>query len=188
MTRKESLEVRPTSYNYRYMCEYLPMRYNASYEQRENRQKVFNFKDGRASSEVLDQFISTIKSMIGYGSASDYCICFIPASEHYKNVRRYSALAARIKKEIGCSCSIDFISCPDHESGHIAGKSANPAANYSVDSYAVKGKRIILIDDVITRGRTFVQTAGLLIDNGAREVQGLFLAKTVNPDWNSNAA
>jgi predicted amidophosphoribosyltransferase len=51
-----------------------------------------------------------------------------------------------------------------------------------------RGKKVILVDDVITRGRTFVQTADKLIANGASSVEGMFVAKTVNPDWNSMVA
>lgn len=48
----------------------------------------------------------------------------------------------------------------------------------------IQGKKVILIDDVITRGRTFSDTAIKMINKGASSVVGLFVAKTVNPDWN----
>jgi predicted amidophosphoribosyltransferase len=50
------------------------------------------------------------------------------------------------------------------------------------------GKKVILIDDVITRGRTFTQTASKILANGASSVTGMFVAKTVNPDWNNMVA
>ena len=50
------------------------------------------------------------------------------------------------------------------------------------------GKKVILIDDVITRGRTFTQTASKILANGASCVIGMFVAKTVNPDWNNMVA
>lgn len=183
-----SINSRQKSFSYHYMSEYLPVRYEASYEQRMARKTVYDFKDGRASTSLLSMFIREIRNMIGYNNASDYCICFIPASEHYKTIRRYNNLANRIRTEIGCSCNVDTITCPDHESGHIVGKSSNPTAGYQISSNDVSGKKVILIDDVITRGTTFYQTAELLMGARARDVQGLFLAKTVNPDWNSRVA
>ena len=45
------------------------------------------------------------------------------------------------------------------------------------------GKKVILIDDIITRGTTFNKTADKLESMGAVCVTGLFLAKTINPDY-----
>ena len=52
----------------------------------------------------------------------------------------------------------------------------------------IKGKNIVLIDDIITRGVTFNQVAAKLISLGALSVFGLFLAKTINPDYHPGAA
>ena len=73
-------------------------------------------------------------------------------------------------------------------SGHLGGKKTNPADNFSINSSEVSNMNIILIDDVITRGMTFVRTADKLVANGAKQVVGLFLAKTINPDWVSCSA
>lgn len=54
--------------------------------------------------------------------------------------------------------------------------------------FLFRGKKVILVDDVITRGRTFVQIANKLISNGASSVEGLFVAKTINPNWNTMVA
>ncbi len=76
----------------------------------------------------------------------------------------------------------------DQESGHITGKKTNPAENFNIKTSDVAGKNIILIDDVITRGMTYVHTTNKLINNGANMVKGLFLAKTINPDWVRHSA
>ena len=44
------------------------------------------------------------------------------------------------------------------------------------------GKKVILIDDVMTRGRTLEGT-GLPKELGASEVVGLVAGITINPDW-----
>ena len=70
----------------------------------------------------------------------------------------------------------------------ITGKKTNPAENFNIKTSDVAGKNIILIDDVITRGMTYMHTTNKLINNGANMVKGLFLAKTINPDWVRHSA
>ena len=86
-------------------------------------------------------------------------------------------------------CSISTIQ-PIHDevSGFVGGKKRNPAENFRIDKNDVTNQNIILIDDVITRGTTFVRTADKLVENGANQVIGFFLAKTINPDWISRTA
>lgn len=109
---------------------------------------------------------------------------FIPASTHIKTIIRYKNLAAFIKKETGIACDIETIMPKaDHEVGHIAGKKGNLVEDFVFKREDIAGTNIILIDDIITRGTTFMQTANRLIELGATQVTGLFLAKTINPDW-----
>ena len=173
-----------STYNYGYCMEYLPVRYSANEEQRKNRKEIYNFKDGICSSRIKDFIIREVKSRVGY-YASNWCVCFIPASTDYKTSKRYNELAEAIRREVGCACISDIISnkC-DRESGHLSGKKSNPSEDFVFDS-SIRGKNIILIDDIITRGRTFVTTANKLENLGANSVVGLFVAKTINPDWNS---
>ena len=58
-------------------------------------------------------------------------------------------------------------------------KSSNTISNLNI-SYSVYGKRIILFDDITTRGTSFIQLANQLKANGALEVYGFFLGKTVS--------
>lgn len=98
-------------------------------------------------------------------------------------------LATFIEKETGIACDYHTIlPIQDQESGHITGKKTNPAENFNIKTSDVAGKNIILIDDVITRGMTYVHTTNKLINNGANMVKGLFLAKTINPDWVRHSA
>ena len=71
----------------------------------------------------------------------------------------------------------------DTEAGHISGKSGNPIEAFGFNTEKIGGKNIILIDDIITRGTTFNQVANKLNSLGALSVTGLFLARTINPDY-----
>lgn len=178
-----------SSYSYTYLKEYLPVRYSATVEQKSNRQIVYDFKDGYCSLSLKKAILERIGDIRQCFNGSCWRICFIPASTHSKTVVRYKSLAEFLQRETGIPCSISTIeTIHDEVSGHLGGKKTNPADNFSINSSEVSNMNIILIDDVITRGTTFVRTADKLVANGAKQVVGLFLAKTINPDWVSCSA
>lgn len=175
-------------YRYYYTMEYLPTRYAASESEWDNRHAVWNFKDGVCSSSILNNLVEIINN-IASGRKSDYIICFIPASTSSKTTNRFTTVARRLTERTGIQATLSAITkTSDSEAGHIAGKSSNPTADFRFNPSLFRGKKVILVDDVITRGRTFVLTADKLIANGASSVEGMFVAKTVNPDWNSMVA
>lgn len=175
-------------YRYYYTMEYLPTRYEAGEREWNNRHAVWNFKDGICSNNILDDMVSIVNEVVK-GSKSEYVICFIPASTSSKTTTRYASVARRLMERTGVRTTLSAIKkASDSESGHVAGKSSNPTADFYFDPSFFRGKKVILVDDVITRGRTFVHTADKMMANGALSVVGMFVAKTVNPDWNSMVA
>lgn len=175
-------------YRYHYTMEYLPTRYEANSREWDNRHAVWNFKDGACSSSILNDLVETINSIVN-GRECEYVICFIPASTKSKTINRFARIASRLTERTGVMATLSGIyKTSDSESGHISGKSSNPTVDFCFDTSVFRGKKVILVDDVITRGRTFVQTANKLMANGAASVEGLFVAKTVNPDWNTMVA
>lgn len=61
------------------------------------------------------------------------------------------------------------------------GKTENVKGAFKVTS-SIKGKRILLIDDIQDSGNTIREIAGTLLNNGAEEVSALVIAKTVGDD------
>lgn len=47
-------------YNYQYLKDYLPVRYQANAQQLADRQTCYNFKDGYLNDEVKSGFLNTI--------------------------------------------------------------------------------------------------------------------------------
>jgi len=177
------------AFDYYYTMEYLPTRYEADQYEWANRRAVWNFKDGNCSSTILVMLKRHVSRIIGSNSKDDYVICFIPASTKAKTLNRFGEVADELESRTGVKATLNAITKPiDTAAGHVAGKSSDPTAGFCFDSDFFRGKKVILIDDVITRGRTFNDTASKLMSHGAKSVVGLFVAKTVNPDWNSSVA
>lgn len=163
-----------------YLMDYLPARYAASAEQFKNRHEIFSFKDGRCSQRILRGLVIGVNRI----KTSNTVVCFVPSSSHIKTIRRYKDLSLRLSHLTKIPCSYEAISKPvDSESGYLAGKSDNPAASFVFDGSFFVGKNVILIDDVMTRGRTLESTANELKQFGAVSITGLVVGRTINPDW-----
>ena len=169
------------NFTYYYTLNYLPTRYEASSSEWNARRAVWNFKDGYCSEEVFMNLKKTVDRIVGSDSKDDYVICFIPASSRDKTQRRFATVAMRLETKTGISATLEAITKPvDTASGHIYGKTSNPTSGFSFNDEYFSNKRVILIDDVITRGTTFHDTAIKLMHRGAKSVVGLFVAKTVS--------
>lgn len=168
--------------NYHYLKDYLPVRYQANAQQLADRQTCYNFKDGNINDEVKSGFLNKIQEITN-GEKTGWAICFIPASTKSKTQTRYKKLAEAIQAS-GYMVAIDAIyNEHDHEAGHLTGKTGNPIEGFGFNTSGIAGKKIIVIDDIITRGKTFQMVAEKLLSMGATTVTGLFLAKTINPDY-----
>ena len=168
--------------NYQFLKEYLPVRYQANAQQLADRQTCYNFKDGYLNDEVKSGFLNKIQEITN-GEKTGWAICFIPASTKSKTQTRYKKLAEAIQAS-GYKVAIDAIyNEHDHEAGHLTGKTGNPIEGFGFNTSGIAGKKIIVIDDIITRGKTFQMVAEKLMAMGATTVTGLFLAKTINPDY-----
>ena len=168
--------------NYHYLKDYLPVRYQANAQQLADRQTCYNFKDGNINDEVKSGFLNKIQEITN-GEKTGWAICFIPASTKSKTQIRYKKLAEAILAS-SYKVAIDAIyNEHDHEAGHLTGKTGNPIEGFGFNTSGIAGKKIIVIDDIITRGKTFQMVAEKLMAMGATTVTGLFLAKTINPDY-----
>lgn len=169
-------------YSYSYLLEYIPVRFTGlSTKQLKDRMDVYNFKDGSTPPAIKSGLLTKIRNIIS-GNPLQWVVCFIPASTRARTYNRFSSLALHFSREAGCDVYIDaIVNTVDTPSGYISGKRTDPTQYLQVKEEYIRGKKVILIDDVITRGRTFDDTADKLLQRGATYVEGLFVAKTIHP-------
>ena len=165
------------------VLEYIPKKYvGLSSKQQQDRQAVYSFKEGNCPAYAKEQLLDKIEGIIS-SNPSAWVVCFIPASTKSKHLRRYSSLSAYLNNHLACPVYIDGIDVAyDRESGHMTGKTGNPTENMEFNSNRFAGKKVILVDDVRTRGVTFDRTADKLELLGAVSVYGVFLAQTIHPN------
>lgn len=165
-----------------HLMNYLPVRYQATEAQQEERNICYKFKEGFVSDEVLQLFLEKIQYIIE-SDIDSWIICFIPASTQWKTEQRFKHIASAIKDR-GYNVDIAAIyNKEDRLPEHISGKTNNPIEKFGIDQQKIFNKKVLLIDDIITRGVTFSCLGQTLEHLGAISIVGLFLAQTINPNF-----
>lgn len=160
------------------LMEYLPLRYPPTLEEEKNRRIVSNFKRGRCSPELKNQFTDAIKQL-KEERKEKLRVCFIPAITADKTALRYSQLATAIETETGIPSDCHTI-LPKRATELMATGKTDPAEDFLFNKEQIEGKDIILIGDIITTGTNFTKTSLKLTELGTKSVIGLFLAKTIH--------
>lgn len=161
------------------LMEYLPLRYPPTLEEEKNRRIVSNFKRGRCSPELKNQFTDAIKQLKEERKDVKLRVCFMPAITADKTALRYSQLATAIETETGIPSDYHTI-LPKRATELMATGKTDPAEDFLFNKEQIEGKDIILIGDIITTGANFTKTSLKLTELGAKSVIGLFLAKTIH--------
>lgn len=160
------------------LMEYLPLRYPPTLEEEKNRRIVSNFKRGRCSPELKNQFTDAIKQLKEERKDVKLRVCFIPAITADKTALRYSQLATAIESGTGIPSDYHTI-LPKRATELMATGKTDPAEDFLFNKEQIEGKGTILIGDIITTGTNFTKTSLKLTELGAKSVIGLFLAKTI---------
>ena len=126
----------------------------------------------------MAQFLSDfINGNFRRDKIASWVLCAIPASTIQKHRLRYSALLKTVSEETGIRNGIDFIRPKYDRKDSRQQKEANTTRNLEFDRQQIHGNWIILIDDVTTRGTSFVQCSNKLYACGAKYVYGFLWGK-----------
>lgn len=140
---------------------------------------VFGFKDGLNIQKYVDIFYKAVIEKKLIVVKHETVLIPIPASTQIKTRNRFNAFCDSLSRKLGVSNGYGAISTTDHTAFHN-GADRNILPHLSFDVQKIRGKRILLLDDVITSGRTFQAISDKLYSLGAKSVQGIFLAHTTS--------
>jgi ATP-dependent DNA helicase RecQ len=171
---------------------YYPKRFTTAPPSIENeRQLLYDFKEGKPTkmcsiiSECLISEFANTKWL-----NKETLICFIPASTKNASILRLKNFSECVVTETNISNGYDVICrIKDREKLNKIGRNYDRNIGLIYDKKRVIGKNIILFDDVITKGCSFLSVANELIKLGASDVIGVFIAQTYHkvkfgkPSW-----
>ncbi len=179
-------EILPTEkhkgeFTYYYYFAYYPTRYEVTEEYKQRRKIVWAFKDGHNSIIIADDFAKDLNYFKLSKPISKWWLCVIPASTKEKTELRFKAFCERLCSRTSLNNGYELImSKSDRLAKHRQGEEGRNAIDIleSIEFGNVRGRNILLFDDLYTTGKSFLHVARRLKALGAEEVKGLFLGKT----------
>ena len=180
-TKGKKLELRYKMLKYA-LFDYIPKRKmrRATFEQQDTTRKVLDFKAGKsyATSWAARQMARAIR----HNDLSDTIIVCIPASCKRTNDRRYKQFMRELCELTGAINGFDLVQPMgkrrkahiDHV--HEIADGASECIHFNDN--ALRGKKVLVVDDIVTTGKTANTFIDMLQSAGADVRGALFLSKT----------
>jgi hypothetical protein len=172
-----------------YILDYYPITvdFEANESEWNGRWIVWNFKNNpekitweaheRALSTVVPRFKELLVKSFGENYLKSMTLVCIPASTKALNESRYKDFSERLCKETGMENGYPYTYITHERTAkHEGGEDEN--VNYSFKDVYFKGKRVILLDDIITKGNSMRIAKTKLDRIGAIVICGLAVGKT----------
>ena len=164
---------------------YIPKAYRelATEEERSFSEWVINFKDGQKAQlkEGAQMVIGTLRQWYG-DKAKDLVVVPVPCSSMAQYRFRFSYFCVVVSNTLGQANPMQHVTIL----GKRTAAHRNPAHtiaqddNYEVqvDGDFFQGKKVVIVDDIVSSGRTADNFAKQLEEAGAEVKGGIFFAKT----------
>lgn len=159
---------------------YLPTRYQATTVEQSIRNLVYAFKDGVNTGQVVDAIAVVILRSFSAQEIAETLLVVVPASTTAKNEIRFKRFCELVCQKTGLTNGFTAIRPISDRDAFKGQTGVKKTANLTYDTPLIARRKILLFDDVMTTGASFKQNSQLLIQHGAQQVTGLFLARTVN--------
>ena len=165
-----------------YLHEYIPVSHKVAMtpEQRKIANMIFRFKEGHYVPFMIKVFTLAMERLRIISRNRDNTILIpIPAATIERNTTRFAKLIRVVSDKLNIENGFDAVTIL-HDRNQFKGNAGNvdKCENLAFDTDRIKGKNIILIDDILTTGTGFIQLKRRLINLGALAVTGIFLART----------
>lgn len=139
---------------------------------------VYHFKEGKDS--CVKYFAKAFRIL---HPTCELTVMFMPCSTETRYYNRFISLSRYFSKYHRVYSGFNYIDfTSERECKHTAQKrdEVDEGSNYIISDY-VKGKKVIIVDDLLITGQSLSSYADRLKDSGAEVIGAIFLAKTFLP-------
>lgn len=172
---------------YYHFYHYYPTRFeDVTVESQRVRSLIYNFKDGIGMSynTVAKIMASKLQSTFSAEDLLSLTLVCIPASTIVDNNDRYTKFSTKLCNDTGMRNGFSHITITKEKSqSHLGG---TDSAEYAYDKDFFKDAKVILFDDVVTRGRSMTQMKNALEGLGATIVCAMSIGRTFSDYYGDN--
>lgn len=170
-------------YSIKFFRVYYPKRYEIGALDKRVRDEIYEFKNGVS----FDKFLIEIKDWLieKYGIYQLNRIVFlpIPASNRKVNEKRYKKFCELLCEDLKIENGYDYISIKENNSpNHLKNNIKAKKYEFILNEDKLKGKHLIVFDDILTSGKTFYSLAITLEDLNCKIRLAIFLARTIKQE------
>lgn len=154
---------------------------NATQEEWKIRRLIWDFKDGKAFSNVAHLVANKLIQLYGTETKNIIFAC-VPASSAEKNEKRYKNFSSMVCQLCGMNNAYYHIKVKGEKSAEHDNVDKNDIHNkqeIEFDQDFFRGKKVIVFDDILTKGFAYAIFANKIEKLGAEVLGGLFIGKTV---------
>ena len=164
-----------------YVHDYYPTRIQKiDVHQKRISNLIFRFKEGGHCGMLVAKIISLCMKNISYYNSPEKTILIpIPASTRERQRKRFPVLCYHLSRWLNVRDGFQTIWIEEEREQMKGTSHKDVVSNLSIKKRDVDGMHVILFDDVLTSGQSFIQLKRRMIDVGAKSVTGIFLGKTV---------
>lgn len=162
---------------------------NVTHAQQNVRDTVYSFKDKFNDKSITQRLsarttvsnaVCSVINKLYPGEQHNLWFCTAQASTPEAAKKRFKEFCQMVSTASGIHDGFELITVTGVKaSASTGGGTRGDISNLSFDSNKIKGKRIILFDDIITSGKTMGAIRNKLLDNGAISVDCIAYGKTV---------
>lgn len=156
--------------------------YRFSQQAEDNRNFVYKFKDGyeEFSREAADKIAEPINRHYSADERKSMALFCVPPSSAERYQKRYSRFAEFLSNQTGLENLYESLTYRfDGGAKHLG---SGEKADFVIDEAAVKGKNIILFDDIVTTGASLTEIMEYLERLGATVISAFTLGRTCHSD------
>ncbi|OKZ08512.1 MAG: ribose-phosphate pyrophosphokinase [Bacteroides oleiciplenus] len=163
------------------LFDYIPARYEATEREKQIRSLIWDFKAGKRSKQVAAIVAGKIAEKFGSFADTIVFVC-VPASSAERTEKRYRDFCEEVSNLCGCMNGYKAVKVGGkrmtiHETKKD--KSIQNTETITLNTDFFNGKRVLVFDDILTKGHSYAQFACALEQLGAEVLGGYFLGRTI---------
>ena len=166
-----------------YIHDYYPTRHtDLTQHQKQVTNLVFRFKESSENTAPLlaKIFSLCIARMPFFGEMANPVLIPIPAATRERNIARFARFCSLLSRRLKVVDGFRAIWINEDREQLKGTTGHDKLSNLIFHPQYIKGKDIILVDDIVTTGQSFIQLKRKFMQMGANSVVGVFLGRTVS--------